>query len=61
MPPYLTHLDIRHAFIPGPLMGCANEVFDDLCFASCTMLASNAPARNAPRAVVLLLNAIVFQ
>jgi hypothetical protein len=33
-------------------MGCAKE---DLCSVCLTILASNAPAKNAPRAVVVVL------
>lgn len=58
MPPYLTHLDIRQAFIPGALTGGA-EVFLD-CF--WTKVASEAPAKKktAARVVVLVFDAMIL-
>jgi hypothetical protein len=59
MPPYLTHFDIRHALIPGALMGGAKNDVLDLSRASWMMFARRAPTKNAPaRDVALPFDAI---
>lgn len=54
MPPYFIHFDMRHGFIPGALIGGANDELDDFCFKNCTTFASRAPIRNAPATAVVL-------